>query len=233
MGKARCQCSPSCKRPPLPHSAFCSVHARHCKRQAPLSGSEYPYDPDLYNRHQGIKESHNCFAYAFRYMDLPQNGKTPCTKESCPIPYPQPGRASGYPKWSKVDGKRCPDLIARIMGDVPGIKPSTFEKRCPKGMRKIVPVVAPKDDYHFYSQDANGEWSHKPGATEVTRLDANKRPIHDPKLASRDYTSSGINYSEFCGYWCIPTGKKMRLGRGGGTRRKVTRRPKNRKTVRR
>lgn len=106
------------------------------------------------------------------------------------------------------------------MGDVPGIKPSTFEAKCPKGMRKIAPVVAPADDYHFYRQDSNGYWSHKPGATEVTHLDATKRPIYDPQLASRDYPTSGLNYSEFCGYWCIPTRKQMHLGRGGSRRRK-------------
>ena len=216
--KPRCQCTPSCKRPPLENSPFCSVHLKSCPRQALLSGNEYPFQPEKYNKHTGIRESHNCFAYAFGYLHLPKTKK--CTKDSCPLPYPQPGRASGYPKWSNVDGKRCPDLVARFMGDVPGIKPSTFEARCPKGMRKIAPVVAPKDDYHFYRQDANGYWSHKPGATHVTHLDATKRPIYDPQLASRDYPSSGLDYNEFCGYWCIPTRKRFHFGRGGSRRRR-------------
>lgn len=227
QAKARCQCDPSCTRPPLPRSPFCAVHqpkkdgGKGCPRQAPLSGSEPAFDPDRYNKHPGIKESHNCYAYAFGYLKLPKK----CSLSSCPVPYPQPGRASGYPKWSKVKGKRCPDLAARMMGDVPGMRPSTFEKKCPKGMTKIAAVVAPKQDYHYLRQDSDGGWSHKPGATQVTRVDATQRPIYDPSLASRDYPSSGLNYKNFCGFWCIPASRKeIRLRRGGGraTRRRAT-----------
>lgn len=223
---ARCQCDPSCKRSPLPNSPFCTVHqpkgkgGKGCPRVAPLSGSEPAFDPAVYNRHAGIKESHNCYAYAFGYLKLPKK----CTLKSCPVPYPQPGRASGYPKWSEVKGKRCPDLAARMMGDVPGMRPSTFTQRCPKGMRKIAAVVAPTQDYHYLRQDADGDWSHKPGATSVTRLDATQRPIYDPELASRDYQSSGLNYKNFCGYWCIPADrKKITLRRGGSRRKRSTR----------
>lgn len=208
--KPRCQCTPTCKKPPLNGSPFCEDHVKRCDRVAPLSGSESPYQPEKYNKYKGIRESHNCYAYATGFYNLPR--EKGCTKESCPISYPQPGLAGGYPKWSKVDGKRCPDLIARIMGDIPQMKPSTFTKRCPRGMRKIVPVVAPKDDYHFFMQDKDGQWSHKPGATEVTRLDSEKRPIYDPQLASR---SGGINYTDFCGYWCIPAEEQPHLKRGG------------------
>lgn len=218
---ARCQCTPGCQLPPLKGSPFCKIHQTRCDRVAPLSGSETPFETerDKYNKKLGYRESHNCYAYATGYYDLP--AEKGCSEESCPISYPQPGLASGYPRWSKVDGKRCPDLIARMMGDIPEMKPSTFTKRCPRGMRKIVPVVAPKDDYHFFRQDKDGMWSHKPGATHVTRLDSSRRPIYDPQLAAR---SGGINYTDFCGYWCVPATKKPRLKRGGGKRQ--TRRAK-------
>jgi len=218
--KPRCQCDPTCKNPPLENSPFCAKHIRFCGRQAPLSGSEPEYDPDKYNKHKGLKEAQNCFAYALDHTHLP---KTPnCTKDSCPIPYPQPGRASGYPKWSKIKGKRCPDLNARIMGDVYGAFRTSFTQKCPKGMTKIAAVTDEDQDYHFYRQDyrkdnrqdLNGYWSHKPGATDVTNLDATNRPIYDPALAARAYPTSGLNYKNFCGYMCIPV-RDHKLKRGG------------------
>jgi hypothetical protein len=215
---ARCQCIASCKNPPLEGSPFCAKHLNFCPRRAPLTGAEPDFNPARYNKYKGVKESHNCFAYAFDYYKMPKIQK--CTKNSCPIPFPQPGRASGYPKWSQVKGKRCPDLVARLMGDVPGIKMSSFEAKCPPGMAKIVPKVSPKgDDYHFWRQDSNGYWSHKPGATNVTHLDATKRPIYDPKIASSDYKDTGLNYNKFCGYMCVPKTQKHRFKRGGGKRK--------------
>jgi hypothetical protein len=126
-----------------------------------------------------------------------------------------------------VDGKRCPDLMARLMGDIKGIQIGVpFEKACPKGMRKIATVVDPKEDYHFYRQDQSGKWSHKPGGQPVTDKDASGRPIFDPALAYRITKDANLNYREFCGYQCVPVmkhGKRVtfRLGRGG--RRSVKR----------
>jgi len=222
-GKAppRCQCDPNCSNPPLPQSPFCKAHQHHCSRRAPLTGWEPAYEPDRYNRHPGIRESHNCYTYALNYLHLPR--KKNCTKKSCPLPFPQPGRASGYPRWSKVKGKRCPDLLARVMGDVPGSAPSTFEARCPAGKRKIAIVADEDQDYHLFRQDANGDWSHKPGATDVIPYDATKRRIYDPELASRDYPQTGLNYDEFCGYLCIPATKRHHLRRGGARKTRRSR----------
>ena len=219
----QCQCLPGCREPPLKGSPFCAVH-QTCTRRAPITGWEPAYDPQRYNRFKGDRESHNCYAYAFDYLQRPKKG---CTDTSCPAPYPQPGRASGYKKWSKVDGKRCPDLMARLMGDIKGIQIGVpFEKACPKGMRKISTVVDPKEDYHFYRQDQSGKWSHKPGGQPVTDKDASGRPIFDPALAYRITKDANLNYREFCGYQCVPVmkhGKRVtfRLGRGG--RRSVKR----------
>lgn len=213
-----CQCSPNCSNPPLAHSPFCKKHQK-CSRKAPLTGSEPAYDPAKYNKYPGIKESHNCYTYAFNYLHLPKTKK--CNKNNCPLPFPQPGRASGYPRWSDVKGKRCPDLIARIMGDVPGASLSTFEAKCPANKRKIALVVDEDQDYHFYRQDSNGYWSHKPGATDVIPYDATKRRIYDPELASRYYPKSNLHYDQFCSYFCIPSTTRHRLKRGGSKRAKT------------
>jgi len=132
---------------------------------------------------------------------------------------------SGYPKWSEVDGKRCPDLLGRLMGDVPSIRMSAFTKRCPKGMTKAAVVTDADEDYHFYRQDSNEYWSHKPGSTDVTNKDATGRFIYDPQLATRKYPASTLNYDNFCGYFCIPGKKKIRLQRAG----KRTKKRSNRK----
>ena len=220
----QCQCFPGCREPPMKGSPFCETH-QSCPRRALLTGSEPRYDPQRYNRLKGDRESHNCYAYAFDYLKRPKKG---CSASACPIPYPQPGRASGYKKWSDVNGKRCPDLMARIMGDIKHIRiGASFEKPCPKGMRKIATVVDPNEDYHFYRQDASGMWSHKPGGQDVTNLDASGRPIYDPALAYRISKDANLNYHQFCGYQCVPVtykGKKQtfRLERGG--RRRMRRR---------
>ena len=231
MGKRtpQCQCDKSCLHPPLEHSAYCANH-QSCTAISPLSGNEPPYYPEQWNKHKGIKEAHNCFAYAYRFMDMPKIPK--CTNESCPISFPQPGRASGYPKWSKIKGKRCPDIIARALGDVPGSQRTSFNQRCSKGMRKVAFIADPKEDYHVLSEDKTGKWSHKPGGTDVTDVDASKRPIINPELANFNYPDSGLNYKNFCGYLCIPATKKYRLRRSGGkrsTRKRSTRKRSTRK----
>lgn len=224
--KPRCQCDPKCKSEPLPGSPFCKEHENSCSRVSPLSGAELEYNPDLYNKNPAnpdIKGKNNCYAYAFQQD---KDGKT------LPNNYPQPGYKSGYPSWSKIKGKRCPDLVSRFMGDVPGIKPSTFEEKCPAGMRKISAVVDANEDYHFYRKDAEqvgnnkrkmSGWSHKPGATDVTNLDSTGRPIYDPELASKDY-DTGLDYDTFCGYYCIPTSKKINLQNGGRSKKTQRRR---------
>ncbi len=211
--RPRCQCTPSCPNKPLKNSPFCAVHIKYCPRRSPLSGYEPDFNPELYNKYKGVRESLNCFAYAFDYKRLPKSRT--CTKKECLAPFPQPGRASGYPKWSEVEGKRCPEILARLFGDVPSLKFTTFEKRCPKNYSKIALVVDEDQDYHFYRQDSNGYWSHKPGATSVTHLDATGRPIYDPQLASRYYPDTGLHYDKFCSYLCAPKHKKLKFKRGG------------------
>lgn len=210
----QCQCMPSCHGVPLPGQPFCKKHMHYCPRKAPLTGNEPLYNPDIYNRTRRIRDSHNCFAYAFNHIEVPP--ETECNETTCITPFHQPGRKSGFPKWSKVKGKRCPDLMARLYADVPGLTRSTFTRKCPKGSSKIALVVDPQEDYHFYRQDKDGFWSHKPGGTAVKRTDATGRIIYDPALASRNYTrrNNRLNYKEFCGYLCAPR-RKHTFKRGG------------------
>lgn len=86
----RCQCDPQCTRKPLPKSPFCKQHLYKCTRKAIPSKYTSPYQPNLFNKHKGIQESLNCYAYAVGYRRLPKS----CTLDSCPKSYPQPGRVT-------------------------------------------------------------------------------------------------------------------------------------------
>lgn len=199
---------------------------------SPLSGYEPLYNPDRYNDKYHIRTTHNCFAYAFDHMEPPAPDK--CTKNSCPVSFHQPGKISGYPGWNEVDGKRCPDILARLHADVSGISLTTFDAICDPGYSKIALVVSPKDDYHFYRQDSNGYWSHKPGSMPVTNKDSSGNLISNPEIASRDYSgeNGGVNYERFCSYLCIPrNGAVHKFGRGG--KRKKSRTVKRVKLTRR
>ncbi len=200
----RCQCLPDCGQKSLPGSPFCQTHQHSCPRKPALSGYEPPYDPNFFNKNPHLLGSHNCAAYAFGYLN---------TKANKNDPFPQPGAFAGYPKFSKVRRKTCPDMLARIFGDMPSVKPTTFEARCPAGTSKIALAVDARSDYHVWRQGPDGMWSHKPGATEVTDKDAFGKPIYDVALSSRNYNKKGshLNYNRFCGYLCVPRTKQPRM----------------------
>jgi hypothetical protein len=55
-------------------------------------------------------------------------------------------------------------------------------------------VIWPNTDYHWYRQDKNGCWSHKPGQTAVRNVDNSGKQIADPKTCNRG------PYTQFCTY---------------------------------
>ncbi len=66
-----------------------------------------------------------------------------------------------------------------------------------------------RSDYHFYRKDDNSPvWSHKTGKQEVKTVDAKGNPIFDPSEAARKYARN--DYSNFCGYFCIPETKELK-----------------------
>jgi hypothetical protein len=213
--KNRCQCVPNCPYQATRDSPFCAIHKKHCARISPLSGSEPPYEPAKYNDDPNIKDSHNCFAYAFGAYEPPDPAK--CKEGRCDVPFHQPGRASGFPSFREFKRKLCPDLVARLLGDMPWLKIVRFEDKCEKGWSKVALVIDPRSDYHFYRQDSNGYWSHKPGGTAVTNRDASGRLIYDPALADRNYSdkNGALNYTNFCTYLSVPRFVAPRAKRGG------------------
>lgn len=155
-----------------------------------------------------------------------KNNKACKTKkqDSCSNLKPQPGNYA-HLKGNFKGNRRiysCPAMVDKVLKDnyKTGTKESKilhydelthhqqFIKRCPANHYKGVLVVHPKNTYHFYRQDKNGKYSHKQGTLDIEDVDASKKPIYVPHLADMNYSKgskSGINYTDFCGYMCIPS----------------------------
>jgi hypothetical protein len=144
---------------------------------------------------------------------------------NCNVGFHQPGSAAGYEGFTQKKPKTCSNMIARVLGDNPDIRMSTFEQRCPRKTSKIALVVDESDDYHFLRQDSNQYWSQKSGARPVTDKDASGHRIWNPQLCDLDFrkNDSNLNYDIFCGYMCVPRTKPLFL-RVGGSRGSKTRR---------
>jgi hypothetical protein len=157
-----------------------------------------------------------------------KNNKSCRTKKqnSCSNLKPQPGDYAHIQ--GNFKGNRrvysCPAMVDKVLKDnyEKGTKKSNilhwdhlthhqqFIKKCPKDHYKGVLVVHPGNTYHFYRQDTDGRYSHKQGTLDIEDVDASNNPIYVPHLADKNYSKgrdNGINYTDFCGYMCIPSNK--------------------------
>ena len=157
-------------------------------KKSPLSGSELEYNPDLWNKDSTIRESHNCYSYALGKIIKKLRSKA------------QPGYASGY-NYIKNTDYDCTKFRDRLKKDSPGSYLELFNKPCLPGFYKIFLALDPTNDYHWWKQDSNGFWSHKPGSTEVTNLDASGKKIINPLLSNRKFTHR--DYYKPCFFSCI------------------------------
>lgn len=204
-GLPKCQSNKECNKSVIKGHTFCAYHEKNGpSTKSPLSGSELPYGDYVYNKDNAVKNSHNCYSYAMGVVD--KNKVENCRNNDCVTA--QPGRWSKY-NISRKENQSCSDIISRTMGDIRGTELTTFTSKCPQGFRKVCCVVDKNRDYHWYRQDNNGMWSHKPGTRAVTDIDAFGSKIYNPELASRNYPAefdgdTGLNYKDFCSFMCIP-----------------------------
>ncbi len=158
---------------------------------SPLSGSEPKYEPARWNDKKHIKYNHNCYAYVLNKIASNRDGK------------PQPGYFSNFPPLRRSDYK-CEVFFQRLKKDIPSMYKISFGKPCRKGSYKGFIAIDPKkedQDYHFYRQDSNGYWSHKPGRNKATNLDADGNKIKNPVYANRKYEY--FDYSDPCFFFCV------------------------------
>jgi hypothetical protein len=161
---------------PVSLAAFEPVRApaRHCP---PCVAADAPvYNPTMWNT-PSVQPHNNCYNYA--------NNQITNT-------FAQPGRAAGH----MYTAFACRNVQPAAITD--GLAPTAnFSTHLAAGHGwYLTLVVWPGHDYHWYRQDNEGCWSHKPGATAARNYD-NSGPGHliaDPKTCNRG------PYTDFCTY---------------------------------
>lgn len=175
-------------------------------------GDEPDYDPDPWNKNPEIKESCNCYAYACNdRREFPVDGK-----------WPVPGDAEEGGRYS------CGPWFEKTKHDTGGAAASC-DKPCKCGSYKVMVYVGgtygrdrdgnmirpmnPGTAFHYYRQDSDGFWSHKPGITDVTDRDGSGKHILDPRAANREICETNkygrvscTYYDKLCGCLCLPKG---------------------------
>src|SRR5205085_1505144 len=119
--------------------------------------------------------------------------------EKRPQYLPEPGELGGSDKQADLDCKEIKKAVQldsdnqpNYLGMIPYEGKLRDDQLPPKkeNYYLVALVIAPGVDFHWYRQDDNGKWSHKPGPKEVTNLDALKKEIDNPCLCSRDYSKA-------------------------------------------
>ncbi|AET68017.1 hypothetical protein Desor_2446 [Desulfosporosinus orientis DSM 765] len=173
-----------------------------CKKNAPA------YFPQYWNWLWWIKDTTNCYAYAFDLTRDPRNGTQFPTHLGL-----QPGLLS-YQDFTlnSYDGTKESDkeLVETITEDMSIIGYSFIEAKqgvkIPENAYMVALAVFPGDsydnsDYHWYRLNPNGTWSDKLGFGSVTDVDESGNIITDPQLADRGC------YTDFVGYFYVTKSK--------------------------
>lgn len=156
----------------------------------PIGGYEIKYNPTYWNTN---RLRANCYTYALNYLAT-TNMMTQ-----------QPGYASGKAitktTMTKTNIVNAAIKDVNYLSNVKGFRAAGENEKPGYREYKVALVIAPGVDYHWYKQDSDGYWSHKPGSTNVTRADSSGRSIINPRLAYRNY--SYANYSTFAGFYFV------------------------------
>lgn len=114
--------------------------------------------------------------------------------------FAQPGKATGQMASSmsvaQVRAAAQRDGLQYIGDNFPG-----NGYTCPNSGTLVFMTVAPGVDYHWYRLDkADGKWTHKPGGSPATDVDASNNTISNPLTANRNY--GYLNYTDNGGFYC-------------------------------
>lgn len=162
---------------------------------SPVSGSEHMYEPEKWNDKNAIRTTHNCYTYALGKIRPKLKSKA------------QPGYASGHSYIDDNGDYNCKAFYRRVKKDNPFSYLEKFDNPCSKNYYKVFLALDVGNDYHWWRQDLprpgeqGGYWSHKPGSTDVTNVDASGARIKNPMLADRKYPT--LNYSTPCFFMCV------------------------------
>lgn len=176
-----------------------SVQFQKCNYQ-PLNWSELDYRPDLWS--DEVEANNNCYAYAINNQVHP--GTNSLWKKQ------QPGEYAGN-QFTEFTGDSLIEATSSDFKAYTSFKGQKYvfesigkNDACPPGTYKVALAYFSKgfwifktNDYHWYRQDADGYWSHKPGTTAVRREDNSGKLITDPETCNRG------NYNKFVGFFAV------------------------------
>jgi hypothetical protein len=133
------------------------------------------YNPAVWNNNSATRQRNNCYNYA---------------NDQITNTFAQPGSAHGvFP--TNIE---CVDYQQAAAADgLAACAGSNNPLRAEEGWY-VALVIAPDEDFHWYRQDDNGCWSHKPGGAYATNLDNAGQLITDPPMCDRGM------YTDFCTY---------------------------------
>lgn len=168
----------------------------------PLSGSEINYQPALWNYNEDVLHGSNCYSYA---VNAPKN---PTLNRYFTM---QPGQSvdNEYGVYfSQRDFENIYPVLSVVSEDAAklgfGFIRIDADAVCDPGFYKVAFVLDPNyPDYHWYRQNSDGSWSHKPGTTPVTKYDNDGKLIMNPEECNRINEEEGLNYSIFVGYFAV------------------------------
>lgn len=157
------------------------------------------YDPLYWNN---THPSTNCYSYATNIESIIDE-----KDEDGEYLMLQPGDLSN--NYGETDHD-CDSILRKVYLDYPDMEPISEYEPIDCNRHKIALAVDTlgETDYHFWRQDSNGLWSHKPGAEDISNVDGSGNLIFSPYLSDRNYdkeNSDEYNYEKFCGYFSILT----------------------------
>jgi len=160
-----------------------------------------------YNKYNGLqidninyipRENNNCYTYA---INQPIN---PYTKEKyIDYGYCQPGCLGGKEKEgaSEYYNRNFQNFIELVKKDLQDIGFEIIETNYEEYIENEncwkVGYCYGGGDYHWYRQNIDGTWSHKPGQNEVKNKDEDGNIIYNPKECNRG------KYEYFVGFYII------------------------------
>ncbi|MBC9878887.1 hypothetical protein G8O24_16225 [Bradyrhizobium sp. INPA01-394B] len=139
------------------------------------------YNPAPWNN-PTVQPHNNCYNYA---------------NDQITNTFAQPGRAHGQ----QATVMDCAHVQAGAVADGLAVAAHGFGGPLAPGQGWYVALVIwPGADYHWYRQDKNGCWSHKPGQTAARNVDNAGHTISDPNRCNRG------PYTIFCDYMVTKRG---------------------------
>ncbi len=128
----------------------------------------------------------------------PGGSKGNCWRYACNDPG-KPGEPhQAFPGGEDPQGHLTCSQLRNLAKKTRGVRDTDKDGKCPKCYYKVKLVLQDNpgfNDYHWYRQDDDGTWSHKPGMGPV------QGPINDP---TKDAKKRG--YPDDCGYLCVKKG---------------------------